>query len=126
MVPAAPWAYISCQNWPLPPTVKLPQRSHSELSPTVIELRPPGEYPSAVLGEAMIGEHPLVGSLERTYKIGALTATEAAQRLTTVESLISQIAKKGKLYGRHFDDLLALKYLHQRYTNYVSWLGFSG
>jgi len=44
----------------------------------VIELRPPGEYPSAVLGEAMIGEHPLVGSLERTYKIGALTAILAS------------------------------------------------
>ena len=43
-----------------------------------------------------------------------------------IESLISGIAKQGKLYGRHFDDLLALKYLHQRYTNYVSWLGFSG
>ncbi|MGO4783621.1 AAA family ATPase [Cryobacterium sp. W22_MBD10_FK3] len=58
--------------------------------------------------------------------LDGVTSAQAAQRLTAIESLISTIAKQGKLYGRHFDDLLALKYLHQRYTNYVSWLGFSG
>ncbi|MCI9882956.1 hypothetical protein MTL_23370, partial [Methylobacterium goesingense] len=56
----------------------LDQIGHDGRICPVIELRPPGEYPSAVLGEAMIGEHPLVGSLERTYKIGALTAILAS------------------------------------------------
>ena len=27
-----------------------------------------------------------------------------------------------KLYGHLYDDLLKLKYLHQRYTNYLRWL----
>ena len=58
--------------------------------------------------------------------LDGVTSAQAASRLTGIESLISGIAKQGKLYGRHFDDLLALKYLHQRYTNYVSWLGFGG
>jgi hypothetical protein len=30
------------------------------------------------------------------------------------------------LYGHLFDDLLKLKYLHQRYTNYLKWLKWKG
>ena len=37
-------------------------------------------------------------------------------------SLITEWAKGRKLYGHLYDDLLKLKYLHQRYTNYLRWL----
>ena len=36
--------------------------------------------------------------------------------------MIRSIAATGKLYGRDFDDLTTLKYLHQRYTAYVKWV----
>ena len=36
--------------------------------------------------------------------------------------LIGERIKGRKLYGHLYDDLLKLKYLHQRYTNYVAWL----
>jgi MoxR-like ATPase len=31
-------------------------------------------------------------------------------------------SKARKFYGHMFDDVLTLKYLHQRYTNYLRWL----
>jgi hypothetical protein len=31
-------------------------------------------------------------------------------------------SKGRKLYGHLYDDVLKLKYLHQRYTNYLRWL----
>jgi len=36
--------------------------------------------------------------------------------------LIGELVKGRKLYGHLYDDLLKLKYLHQRYTNYLHWL----
>ncbi len=44
------------------------------------------------------------------------------QRLAAVERVLRDIEKGGKLYGHLFDDVLSLKYLHQRYTNYRAWL----
>ncbi len=44
------------------------------------------------------------------------------QRLAKVERALRDVEKGGKLYGHLFDDVLALKYLHQRYTNYRAWL----
>ena len=43
-------------------------------------------------------------------------------RLAAIERALREIEKGGKLYGHLFDDVLALKYLHQRYTNYRAWL----
>lgn len=54
--------------------------------------------------------------------LDGVRAVDASRRITAIESQIAVIAKQGKLYGRHYDDLLALKYLHQRYTNYLLWL----
>lgn len=51
---------------------------------------------------------------------------EVARRLTAIQSRIRAVAATGKLYGRDFDDLLALKYLHQRYGSYLRWLSESG
>ena len=43
-------------------------------------------------------------------------------RLTKIERLVDQRVKERKLYGPIYDELLKLKYLHQRYTNYQHWL----
>jgi MoxR-like ATPase len=48
--------------------------------------------------------------------------SEVRNRLGRIERLISEWAKGRKLYGPIQDDLLVLKYLHQRYTNYLRWL----
>jgi MoxR-like ATPase len=43
-------------------------------------------------------------------------------RLAAIERLIDKCVKGRKLYGHLYNDLLKLKYLHQRYTNYFHWL----
>ena len=48
--------------------------------------------------------------------------TEA--QLIKIERLLETIAAQRKLYGHVFDDVLKLKYLHQRYTNYRRWLAW--
>ena len=35
---------------------------------------------------------------------------------------VTALARGKKLYGHLYDDILVLKYLHQRYTNYLRWL----
>lgn len=47
---------------------------------------------------------------------------EVRARLTRIERLIGERVEGRKLYGTTYDDLLKLKYLHQRYTNYLHWL----
>ena len=47
---------------------------------------------------------------------------EVRKRLGRIERQIAHIGKGGKLYGPLHDDLLLLKSLHQRYTNYLRWL----
>ncbi|RKT33284.1 ATPase family protein associated with various cellular activities (AAA) [Microbacterium sp. AG1240] len=53
--------------------------------------------------------------------LDGVSRVDAQRRLTEVEGLIRRIAATGKLYGRDFDDLTALKYLHQRYSAYLRW-----
>ena len=43
-----------------------------------------------------------------------------------IERLLRQWAKGRKLYGHVYDDVVKLKYLHQRYTNYLRWLAWRG
>jgi len=47
---------------------------------------------------------------------------EVRRRLAAVEGALRDLAKGRKLYGPVLDDVLTLKYLHQRYTNYLRWL----
>lgn len=47
---------------------------------------------------------------------------ETRARLVRIERAIAELSKGRKLYGHLYDDLLKLKYLHQRYTNYQRWL----
>jgi MoxR-like ATPase len=72
--------------------------------------------------------------LDRDDPVGGLSAQlaqgldgieerEVRRRLTQIERLVSERVNGRKLYGPLYDDLLKLKYLHQRYTNYLHWLG---
>ncbi|MEP7200091.1 MAG: AAA family ATPase [Chloroflexota bacterium] len=51
-----------------------------------------------------------------------VTEQETRARLVKIERLLTEWSKGRKLYGHIYDDLLKLKYLHQRYTNYLRWL----
>jgi hypothetical protein len=43
-------------------------------------------------------------------------------RLSAIERTLRDVEAGGKLAGPIYDDVLTLKYLHQRYTNYRTWL----
>ncbi len=47
---------------------------------------------------------------------------EVRARLLKIERLLGEWSRDRKLYGPTFDDVLALKSMHQRYTNYLRWL----
>ena len=47
---------------------------------------------------------------------------EVRAELVKIERLLSDWSRGRKLYGHMYDDVLKLKYLHQRYTNYLVWL----
>jgi MoxR-like ATPase len=55
--------------------------------------------------------------------LDGLGESEVRARLTKIERVIGEQIEGRKLYGPIYDDLLKLKYLHQRYTNYLHWLG---
>lgn len=64
-----------------------------------------------VLQELELFEHGLDG----------LSSKEIRTRLVRIEKTLRQWNKQ-KLQGAMLDDILTLKYLHQRYTNYWNWL----
>ena len=65
-----------------------------------------------------------VASLRAKFDQGldGLSEKETRVRLSEIERTLQEITKSRKVYGHVFDDLLKLKYLHQRYTNYLNWL----
>jgi MoxR-like ATPase len=65
-----------------------------------------------------------VATLSEEFKKGleGLSEREVRARLTTIQRTISTLLAGKKLYGHLYDDLLKLKYLHQRYTNYLRWV----
>jgi hypothetical protein len=65
-----------------------------------------------------------IAALSDEFKRGleGLPEREVRGRLTKIERAITTLSKGNKLYGHLYDDLLELKYLHQRYTNYLRWL----
>jgi len=65
-------------------------------------------------------------STEFNRGLDGLTAKEVRARLVKIERLLGEWSKGRKLYGPMFDDVLKLKYLHQRYTNYLRWLEWKG
>jgi MoxR-like ATPase len=65
-----------------------------------------------------------VGELERQFAAGldGVAEAEVRNRLVKIERLLGEWSKGRKMYGHLYDDILKLKYLHQRYTNYRNWL----
>ena len=65
-----------------------------------------------------------VAALEVEFAQGlqGVTEQEARARLVKIERILAEWSKGRKLYGHIYDDVLKLKYLHQRYTNYLKWL----
>jgi MoxR-like ATPase len=65
-----------------------------------------------------------VAALEVEFARGlqGVTEPEARARLVKIERVLTEWSKGRKLYGHIYDDVLKLKYLHQRYTNYLKWL----
>lgn len=55
-----------------------------------------------------------------------LSQRDVSSRLVQIERILGQWSKSRKFYGHMFDDVLKLKYLHQRYTNYLRWLKWKG
>ena len=68
-----------------------------------------------------------VAQCSDTFGLGldGVTEKEVRKRLAHIERLFKKMAKGKKFYGHMFDDLLKLKYYHQRYTNYLRWLKWS-
>jgi MoxR-like ATPase len=58
--------------------------------------------------------------------LDGVSEREVSARLVKIERVLSQWSKSRKFYGHMFDDVLKLKYLHQRYTNYLRWLKWKG
>jgi MoxR-like ATPase len=65
-----------------------------------------------------------VATLSAEFEKGleGVSEQETRARLVKIERLLTDWSKGRKLYGHMYDDLLKLKYLHQRYTNYLHWL----
>ncbi len=65
-----------------------------------------------------------VDAFEKEFKEGLLDVSlrEVDARLLAIEKQFQKWADEKKLYGYRADDILKLKYLHQRYSNYRRWL----
>ena len=65
-----------------------------------------------------------VAELDTEYAQGldGLDEQTVRARLARIEEILGKWSKARKLYGHLFDDILKLKYLHQRYSNYLRWL----
>lgn len=65
-----------------------------------------------------------VRALQSEFERGleGLGAREVKRRLVEIEKTLRSWQKGRKFYGHMLDDILKLKYLHQRYTNYLTWL----
>jgi hypothetical protein len=69
-----------------------------------------------------------VGEIAAEFGRGldGLSPAEVKARLVKIERVLGRWSKTRKFYGHMFDDVLTLKYLHQRYTNYSRWLEWKG
>lgn len=54
--------------------------------------------------------------------LDGVPAAEVRARLGRIESELARLAKGTKLYAHVHNDVLKLKYYHQRYSNYLRWL----
>jgi MoxR-like ATPase len=72
-------------------------------------------------------DDPVAGFAEEMRRgLEGIEEAEVRKRLARIERVLGEWSKARKLYGPTFDDVLALKSLHQRYTNYLRWLRWKG
>lgn len=66
----------------------------------------------------------LVGDLltELDAGLDGVPAAEVRRRLARIEGVLRGWERATKLHGDVYDDALALKYAHQRYSSYLRWL----
>ena len=83
---------------------------------------------SAEYARLDLDRNDAVGEMADEFAQGldGVSERETRARLVRIEKLIGERVKGRKLYGHLYDDLLKLKYLHQRYTNYLAWLRAQG
>ncbi len=65
-----------------------------------------------------------VARVEAQFERGleGLPVEDVRRRLVEIERTLREWSEGRKFYGHMFDDVLKLKYYHQRYTNYLTWL----
>lgn len=75
-----------------------------------------------------LDKNDTVAKLSALFEEGleGLSLNQTKERIIAIEKEVEAISKQRKLYGHIYDDLLKLKYLHQRYTNYERWLEENG
>jgi MoxR-like ATPase len=69
----------------------------------------------------------IVARLSEEFERGleGVDERQVRARLAQIEKVLAEWSRSRKLYGHVFDDVLKLKYMHQRYTNYARWLAWS-
>jgi len=65
-------------------------------------------------------------SVDLDKGLDGVTEKQARAQLVKIERVLASWSKGRKFYGHMYDDVLKLKYLHQRYTNYLRWLQWKG
>ena len=58
--------------------------------------------------------------------LDGVSERDVRKRLVEIERVLKKWSSSRKFYGHMYDDVLKLKYLHQRYTNYLRWLKWKG
>lgn len=71
-------------------------------------------------------DHDPINDIAGEFEQGleGLGAKHVKKRMEHIERMLKRIAKGNKLYAYLFDDVLKLKYYHQRYQNYLHWLDY--
>ncbi|HPO49310.1 MAG TPA: AAA family ATPase [Spirochaetota bacterium] len=74
-----------------------------------------------------LDKNDTVGDLLTEFEKGlsGVTEKEASKKIVEIEKLLTKYSSQNKLYAHLYDDILTLKYLHQRYSNYLRWLEWS-
>ena len=68
-------------------------------------------------------DDPILGFEQEFAKgLDGVSGNEVRRRLVRIERTLGEWSKGRKFYGHLLDDVLKLKYFHQRYTNYLKWL----
>jgi len=69
-------------------------------------------------------EADAIATLKQQFDQGleGVTSQECQERLAHIEACLTELSQSKKLTGTIHTDALTLKYLHQRYKNYLNWL----